>query len=399
MQIISIPEKEEFERRGIAAGEHMVGRFDRCRDGVSLIVLGSIHGNEPSGLAAIRTLARELEEIEEKLRGRVYLIAGNTRALRRNLRYVDHDLNRHWTPENVARNRPGSSIATNRVEDIEQRELLAIFEEIFGTARDEVYALDLHSTSAESMPFAMTGDTLRNRRFARRFPAIFMLGIEEQLDGTVLEHINNEGAVTLGFEAGQHTDLTAVRCQEALIRLALVHTGILTANEIDVAASEQVLREAMEERPRVIEIRHRHPIAPGDGFRMEPGYRNFQPVRRGELLARDRHGPIRAKETGLLLMPLYQEQGSDGFFLGREISPFWLWLSKVMRKTKVPALMSLLPGVRRHPADPEALVVNTNIARVMPLQVFHLLGYRKRRWRDGKLVVTRRRHDTVSPFR
>ena len=31
-----------------------------------------------------------------------------------------------------------------------------------------------------------------------------MLGIEEQLEGTMLEFMNNEGAVTLGFEGGQH---------------------------------------------------------------------------------------------------------------------------------------------------------------------------------------------------
>jgi hypothetical protein len=61
--------------------------------------------------------------------------------------------------------------------------------------------------------------------------------------------------------------------------------------------------------------------------------------------------------------------------------------------------MRFLPGVKRNPADEDSLIVNTRIARVFPLQIFHLLGFRKRRWREEKLVVSRRKHDTKSPFK
>ena len=64
--------------------------------------------------------------------------------------------------------------------------------------------IDLHSTSADGLPFATVGDTMRNRRFAQNLPVTILLGIEEQLDGTMLEYLNNLGAVTLGFEGGQH---------------------------------------------------------------------------------------------------------------------------------------------------------------------------------------------------
>ena len=45
------------------------------------------------------------------------------------------------------------------------------------------------------------------------------------------------------------------------------------------------------------------------------------------------------------------------------------------------------------------LIVDTNIARLFPLQVFHLLGFRRRRWVGNKLVVSRRKHDTDAPFK
>lgn len=397
LQTLSIPEKGPEPQVDIEEGEHLVGEFVGDEKGVTVMVVGSIHGNEPSGLLAMRKIGTELRKLERALRGRVYLIAGNTRALREDVRFIDADLNRHWTPEIIALNSPDSTIRTNRVEDAEQRELLRIFERIFLTARDEVYALDLHSTSSISPPFAMIGDTLRNRDFARKFPATILLGIEEQLNATILEYINNLGAVTLGFEAGEHKDKTAVDNQEALVWLALHHSGCLGGEYVDVERHERTLREAMG-RPRIIEIRHRHAITPADNFEMEPGYENFEPVKKGEVVAHDKAGEIRIKEKGLILMPLYQKLGDDGFFIGREILPFWLWLSRALRKLGIAGIVHWLPGVTRDPFNEESLVVNTSVARFFPLQIFHLLGFRKMLWKSGKLVVSRRKHDTRSPF-
>lgn len=399
MQVISIPEKEKTEQISINAGEHLVGEFVGDERGVSLIVIGSIHGNEPSGLLAMRRIVSKLEKLKDKLNGRVFLIAGNTRALQKNVRFIDYDLNRHWTLENVARNQPHSKISTNKNEDIEQAEILEILERIFSTAKDEVYAMDLHSTSAESVPFAMIGDTLRNREFARKFPATFLLGIEEQLDGTILEYINNLGAITLGFEAGQHATKAAVDNQEALIWLALVNSGILSKEDFDFEHYEEILKNAMNGHKRIIEIRYRHAITEADKFKMELGFENFQPVKKGEILAKDRNGIVKAKETSLILMPLYQALGDDGFFLGRAISPFWLWLSRILRSLKIGNLMRFLPGVHQDQMDEDKFIVNTRIAKIFPLQIFHLLGFRKLRWREDKLLVSRRKFDTESPFK
>lgn len=64
-----------------------------------------------------------------------------------------------------------------------------------------------------------------------------------------------------------------------------------------------------------------HAIKKGDNFVMQPGYKNFQPVKKGEILATDKNGAISAQEDGLILMPLYQKQGNDGFFLVKMVRP------------------------------------------------------------------------------
>ena len=379
--------------RKIEAGDHKVAVFDAVAEGPTLIVVGSIHGNEPAGMHALENVSRALKPISGRLRGRAYFLAGNTRALARDVRFINCDLNRHWTKENLAFNGQGKA-----AEDLELGELLAIFENVLQTASDEVFVLDLHTTSAGGATFATVGDTLRNRHFAQMFPLTILLGIEEQLTGTMLEHLNNRGAVTLGFEGGQHASAEAVENHSALIWLALVNSCLLEPADVPDLEDQRSLLRASTRQARLLEVRYRESITAEDDFHMNPGFSNFDPILRGQIIASNKYGPIRAAESGLILMPLYQRLGEDGFFIGREISPFWLWLSKVLRKFGAANLMPWLPGVQWDPTNKDSLVVDTRVARFFPLQIFHLLGFRRLRWEDQWLIVSRRRFDSVSPF-
>ncbi len=398
MQILSIPENPQEKRVPITEGEHLIGEFSGDKMGATLIVFGSVHGNEAGGALALQKIAKVLPAFASKLRGRVYLLAGNTRAIAKGVRFINLDLNRHWTLENVKHNRPASLITTKRAEDHEQTELLTILDDILKTAQAEVYAMDLHSTSADGVPFATVGDTLRNRDFAQKFPITILLGIEEQLDGTILEYLNNLGTVTLGYEGGQHFAEQTIKNHEALVWLALVNAGILAKNDLpDFEKYEEILKTGTG-KPRIVEIRYRHAISEADDFKMELGFENFGRVKQGELLAGQKSGAVYANESGLILMPLYQTLGEDGFFLGREVAPAWLKISGFLRRLKIAGLMRFLPGVRKSPFDDESLEINTRVAWLFPLQIFHLLGFRKRRWLGNKLIVSRRKFDTKSPF-
>lgn len=378
-------------------GEHLIGAFIGEPSGPTLIIIGSLHGNEPGGAAALSNVSKRLDKLTGKLKGRVYFLTGNTRALSDGVRFVDADLNRHWTPKNMSN--IGTDELSETTEGVELTELDHILDGILITAMDEVFVIDLHSTSSDGMPFATVGDTLRNRSFAQKFPVTILLGIEEQLDGTMLEYLNNAGAVTLGFEGGQHHSPETVKNHEALVWLALENARILDPKDVPDAEFYRRRLAAGGRGARLFEVRYRHPTSEYDGFAMLPGFNNFDPVNKGQILANDINGPIRAPESGLILMPLYQKLGNDGFFIGREISPFWLWLSGILRNLGIQKIIHILPGVRRDEDDPGTLIVNTSVARLFPLQVFHLLGFRRRRWVDKKLVVSRRKHDTDAPFK
>lgn len=378
------------------AADHLIAEFIGDVAGPTLMVFGSIHGNEKAGSEALKRVAGSLRTEDIEIRGRIYFFIGNTRALEKGVRFIETDLNRHWTPENVVRNLPDTAIPPQLSEDHEQAELLGDVIPILKSANNEVYALDLHSTSAEGVPFATVGDTLRNRAFAQMFPVTILLGIEEQLEGTLLEYLNNQGVVTLGYEGGQHYAESTLAVHEALVWRAMVNAGILSEG-VELDRYNEVLENATG-RPRVLEVRYRHPITEQDNFEMLPGFNNFDPIKRGQRLALDSKGNVTAVETGLILMPLYQKLGEDGYFIGRVVEPFWIWLSGVLRRIRINGLIHWLPGVRRSDTDPDVFEIDTTVARFFPLQIFHLLGFRKRRWHGRKLVVSKRKFDTVSPF-
>lgn len=372
--------------------ERGLGSHGSPGTGPCLIVVGGIHGNEPAGVHAARRVLATLREREIPLHGRIVALAGNVGALEADLRFLDRDLNRMWTDESLAGLAARDPSRDAACEEMEQRGLRACIEdEIRKASRSPVLFLDLHSTSAGGAPFSVISDTLQNRRIAFTLGIPVILGLEEILQGAMLGHFADRGFTCIGVEGGQHNDPRTVDHLEAVLWVTLAAAGMLEETAVaDLDAHRARLREASRGLPSVVEMIHRHAIGPEDRFRVEPGFHNFQAVLRGQIIGRDRFGEVRAESGGLLLMPLYQGQGEDGYFLGREVRPFWLELSRVLRRLGWERGLALLPGVRRRPGSPGALIVNPGIARFLVVEIFHVFGYRRCRPEGGKLVFTRR---------
>ncbi len=368
-----------------------LGRLRGSAAGPTVIVSGGIHGNEPAGAIAAQRVVAQLEAARTPLHGEVIALSGNLEALAAGRRFVHHDLNRVWTTQQIAA-LLARDPALDAAEEREQRALHAIFEEARRTARGAVVILDLHTTSAGGPPFCLFSDTLENRRIATQLGVPIILGLEECIDGTLLDYATKGGVNAFVVEGGQHRDEQALCYHEAAIWLTLAATGSIAREHIpQLERHRRVLRESTVGLPRALEVLHRHPVAVDDGFVMRPGYTGFQRIEQGEVLADDRHGEIRAHETGRILMPLYQDQGEDGFFEIREILPFWLAVSTLARQLGLPSLIPLLPGVRRHPERRDWVIVRSSVARFYRSQVFHLLGFRTREEHEGEVVYARRR--------
>ena len=368
-----------------------IGRIVGDVPGPTLIAIAGIHGNERAGVTAAHRVLATLSRRQGKVRGELVALAGNIGAMRLGVRYRDRDMNSVWTKERIAdveaRAKAGGPLDA---EDEEQLELLGAIRAAIARARGPVHLIDLHTTSAHGLPFVLFGDTLRQRRFTSALPLPLVIGLEEQLDGTLSSFCTTQGIITCAVEGGQHDDPGSADNLEAVLLLGAESAGVFGPGILtETAAAYALLERRRGDLPRVMEVVSRRAITAADEFVMEPGFLNLARARAGQLLARDRNGPIRAQKDGFVILPLYQGQGADGFFWGRELSPARMRVSEVLRHMKLERFLHLLPGIARDPAQPERLVVDERASQVYRLDMFHMLGYRRVRKDASRLTIER----------
>lgn len=368
-----------------AVRPRVVGEVGERGDGPLLVVIGSIHGNEPAGTAAIERLFRILEEQSLPVRGRIVGLVGNRTALAQRTRFIDRDLNRVWSL-------PGSrsELPAGRNESLERDELSRCIEGELAAAARSVAFLDLHSTSAPGPPFTVISDSLANRALATKFRIPVVLGLEESIEGSLLSHLGERGYVAIGVEGGQHDDPRTIDHHEAALWITLESMGIVRPGRERLQEMVSRMERATTTLPEVVELVYRHQIHQQEGFEMAAPYRGFERIRKGELLAYEAGEPVTAASDGVIMLPRYQKKGDDGFFIARPIRRFWLGVSTVLRRTPVHHLLPLLPKVRLDPSSGSTLLIRRDRLHRLVVMFMHLLGYRRWPDRDGELVFRRR---------
>ncbi|WP_209329995.1 succinylglutamate desuccinylase/aspartoacylase domain-containing protein [Lunatimonas salinarum] len=383
---------EEITKAWLMDDRYLV-RYEKGKGYPTLVAFVGIHGNEKASIKAVTDLMQEGSLHPDRLSGNVFIIRGNRRALALGRRFVDKDLNRIWTGENLALVRDIPEAQWPPVHELaELRELDGVISEIVAEyGQGELFFLDLHTTSAESGAFLPFNDSLANRQLAAKFPLPLILGIEEFLDGPLMSHINNLGYPALGFEAGRHESDTSVIRHRAFFILMLVQCRIHSLSPSRIFELERSLASSVTISPGFYEILHRHEVLPLDGFAMDLGFVNFMPVRKGQRLAADNTGTIVAKFGGRIFMPLYQTEGSDGFFIIEKVSSFWMHLSKWLRQLGFSKLITKLPGIRRDAVEANMFLADTRVARFLHREIFHLLGYRVKKGSSSRFLRLVRR--------
>ena len=370
-----------------AITNRIIGKIQSATKGPTVVFFAGIHGNEPAGVLGLQRVIGQIENDAIELQGNFYAIAGNLNALKKNLRYEVEDLNRMWTEENIT-NIKDATINSN-AERKELLELYSIIKDIISNNKGPFYFIDLHTTSSETIPFITISDSLNNRKFASNFSTPVILGIEEYLEGPLLTYINEFGYISLGFEAGQHKNVESITNCEAFIWLLLQLTGCVTKKAIEKFNffSDLLLSN---KQPNFYEINYRYALVDNEEFMMLNGFKNFENIKQHQVLAISNTKEIKASTNGQLFMPLYQQQGKDGFFIIKSISRYWLRLSKIVRNLKLDNLLRILPGIKKDPTNKYTLIVNPTIAKFLAVRIFHLFGYRKIVTKKSKLYFIKR---------
>lgn len=293
--------------------ERIIGNYTSNKEGPLLFITAGVHGNEPSGVTALEKVFEYLDKTKPEINGRVVGLMGNKRALEKGKRYTDEDLNRTWTEENL-RKKPESR------EQEEMKEIIQVLEEFPESQYTKRYFLDCHTTSSESLPYISVQDVNDNDSWAHRFPGYKVRGFSDIVYGAIDHYMSRTGLTGFVFEAGQHTSKTSVENHEGMIWLNIKEACDLDLKQISCYPDcvEKFTRQNAPDN-KTFEIVHRYEIQDGEEFKMEPGFENFQKIKKDELLAISDGQEIRSEWDAYIFMPLYQSQGNDGFFIIKSV--------------------------------------------------------------------------------
>lgn len=249
-------------------------RIEQLGDGEpELAILGGVHGDEPCGVHAIEQLLDDDPVVDRPVK----CVIANERALDRNKRYTETDLNRAF---------PGDPDG----DDYETRLAHELVDELHGCT-----TLSMHSTQSYSRPFAIV---------EKADPLTEMIGPYLSIDAVVEAGPETFANALVGYvdvievECGKQGSEQAADNAVELVREFLQVTGAIDG-DLDPAGALPVF-ELTE------------PIPKADGTEYAVTVENFQRVESGEPIATiDGHEIVAEKPFHPVLM---SKEGYDAQF-------------------------------------------------------------------------------------
>lgn len=298
---------------------HYLGDIRGEADGPTVIAIAGIHGNEPSGVIAIQRVIEALEPLKKHFKGRFLGLQGNIAALEKEVRFIQEDMNRLWVTSILDKIRRTPFDQLNSPDRVQLKELLCILDPIVFSNEQDVIFIDLHTFSGIGGMFCITPRKERHVELLSQLKIPLIFGIEQALQGTSMEYVESAGHVGFAFETGSHETKEAENNAFTGMMVLLVNAGLIPADKLEhFGKYHTYLMRKVDRYPHKVQFLYKHIIEEDDEFEMLPGFKNFDPVKKGDWLANDRHGAIHAQADGYILMPLYQKQGNDGFFIVKD---------------------------------------------------------------------------------
>lgn len=173
-------------------------------------ILAGVHGDEPCGVRAVERLL----EAEPSVSRPVKLVVANERALSRETRYVDEDLNRTF---------PGDPNA----ESHEKRLAAELERELSG-----VLTFSMHSTRSYGEPFAIVNRiTERTRKLCSQLPVGSLVGCGEFDEGRMFTRVEAI-EVECGLQGSDRAAENAYRLARAFLRAVDALPGETDSREL-----------------------------------------------------------------------------------------------------------------------------------------------------------------------
>ncbi|OGJ52071.1 acetylglutamate kinase [Candidatus Peregrinibacteria bacterium RIFOXYB2_FULL_32_7] len=264
--------------------DHFIGN----NKGPITTIIGSIHGNEKIGKKLIDNLRQDLKK--EGIYGEIFLIFGNPKAYKQNLRFINEDLNRLFDKEIFKK------LSLKVILNNEQLRALQIAKILKKTD----YCLDIHSTLKPSKAFVYLENSKKHIKLAKFFHTKYLVSLgqnfkEKDLICSTDSFINSNGRYGLTFETGFHKDFSDFQNVYLKTKLFLKKVKSAFFNEKLKMKNEKFSKIHLE----IVDS-----IKPKtNDFKFAKNFSNFDIIKNGELIAFDKHKKIIAPKDLFIIFP------------------------------------------------------------------------------------------------
>jgi succinylglutamate desuccinylase len=293
---------------------HIIDAFYGVKNTPLVILMGGIHGNETAGVEAIEMAFRFIAT--DMLQGSIVGLKGNLAALAAHSRFITRDLNRLWTPENVMVTTIDHIDALDDISSLYG--LVNVINQVIDhTEPSEIYFMDLHTTSSDGGIFCILTDNPDSIDKAQLMGLPCVYDLLKNVSHSALHYIQNQPwdiqCYAMAFEGGHYKDPFSIYRSFAAIMRWIKIANISDQSLLDNPYEHML--EAYGQLPQATYVKYRYPIVESRFFMMKPGYKHFSPITKGEIVGRYDGEHIISSMDGYILMPLYQKQGGDGFYI------------------------------------------------------------------------------------
>lgn len=266
--------------------------LDSGKPGKTVTVIAGIHGNEICGLFAFSQIIPKLKITA----GKVHFVYGNLRAIERNQRQIDVNLNRIFKPD--------EELTEEEKKSYEYKEAQRIKKVL-----DESDALlDLHSSrNKESVPFAIVG--AQSVEIAQKMPFTFIsTGWDIVEPGGTDDYMNRQKKINICAECGYNLDPAAVDTAKAMILTFLASLGSINKDIVPYRGDQTLIHAYYIYHTKT------------NNFQLAKVFSDFEKVTKGSVIGVDDAVEVRAPEDSYIVFALNRDTvGAEAFVLCKDM--------------------------------------------------------------------------------
>jgi len=251
------------------------------------MILVGVHGDEKCGVEALGKMLPSLK-IQK---GQLLVGYGNPRAIQRNVRLTESNLNRMFKPDEMLSRKERTSYEYNRAQFLKQ----------YLDRADAL--LDIHaSCTPGSLCFAICEQNAGG--IVRHMPlSTVVSGFDRIQPGGTDYYMNRQSKIGLCVECGYLGDSLSTEVAEKSIIAFLISRGHITGNQ-NIYPQSSIQVDDM--------------YITQNNFKLSKPFKDFEGVLASQLIGIDGKNEIRAQRNGVILFAQDKDKaGEEAFLLGR----------------------------------------------------------------------------------